>query len=113
MTGMKTTKIEKKIKNVEISVYHWKITVHRPFPLFMYPMRAFTSLATSGRRAILTSRNMRSIAMYTTQAQRPNSIPETDSSNSPKTHFGFRDVLESEKEQLGMLLDGWVVFTAL
>ncbi|KAG2175074.1 hypothetical protein INT44_007552 [Umbelopsis vinacea] len=64
----------------------------------MSSMRAFTSLATPARRALLSSRNMRSIATYTTHS---NATPDaSNSTTAQKTHFGFRDVLESEKEQL-------------
>jgi hypothetical protein len=68
----------------------------------MSSMRAFTSLATPARRALLSARTMRSIATYTTQA--PNSTTPDAGNSTTKTHFGFRDVLESEKEQLGRLL---------
>ncbi|GAB5585512.1 2-hexaprenyl-6-methoxy-1 [Umbelopsis nana] len=64
-------------------------------------MQAFTSIARISRRSILSGSNFRTVATYTTHIT-PNPTPEssTQSQNSPKTHFGFRDVLESEKEQL-------------
>ncbi|CAO3675222.1 unnamed protein product [Umbelopsis vinacea] len=64
-------------------------------------MQAFTSIARTSRRSILSANNLRAVAAFTTHLH-PNSAsePSSQSQASPKTHFGFRNVLESEKEQL-------------
>lgn len=65
-------------------------------------MHAFTSIARASKRSVLRSANWRTVAAYTTHVP-PNVAPgqTTQSQESTKTHFGFRNVLESEKEQLG------------
>ncbi|KAG2174727.1 hypothetical protein INT43_005785 [Umbelopsis isabellina] len=64
-------------------------------------MQAFTSIARASKRSVLRSANWRTVAAYTTHVP-PNVAPgqTTQSQESTKTHFGFRNVLESEKEQL-------------
>lgn len=68
-------------------------------------MQAFTSIARASKRSVLRSANWRTVAAYTTHVP-PNVAPgeTTQSQESTKTHFGFRNVLESEKEQLGKRL---------
>jgi hypothetical protein len=71
-------------------------------PLSLTAMQAFTSITRTSRRSILSANNLRAVAAFTTHLH-PNSASESSSQSqaSAKTHFGFRDVLESEKEQLG------------
>jgi vacuolar-type H+-ATPase catalytic subunit A/Vma1 len=92
-----------KIKNKN---FHAQKKTQSLVPFHSTPvMQAFTSIARASKRSVLRSANWRTVAAYTTHVP-PNATTSeyTQSQESAKTHFGFRNVLESEKEQLGKRL---------